>query len=61
MKNLKQTHVRDFLLTVCDLPSDWAMVFAPDFDSAETLAREECPRCATVGLMPSDYDATTLR
>jgi hypothetical protein len=27
VKDLKQTHIRDFLLTVCELPSDWGKRF----------------------------------
>lgn len=42
VKDLKQTHVRDFLLTVCDLPSDWGKRFKEKrITLAELLAEED--------------------
>lgn len=42
VKELKQTHVRDFLLTVCELPSDWGKRYKEKGVSlADLLAEEE--------------------
>lgn len=42
VKDLKQTHIRDFLLTVCELPSDWGKRYKEKgIPLAELLAEED--------------------
>lgn len=54
VKNLRQTHIRDFLQTVCKLPSDWGKRFKENNVPLSVLLAEDAQRNHGAGISTSN-------